>query len=59
MSKQELRTPAGLAILTLVEIKAASEAFDKGEANVYDILDAIVAAIEAYHAAEQRRRKAA
>jgi hypothetical protein len=48
-----------LAILTLVEIKAASEAFDKGEANVYDILDAIVAAIEAYHAAEQRRRKAA
>jgi hypothetical protein len=47
------------AILTLAEIKAASEAFDKGEVNAYDTLDAIVAAIEAYHAAEQRRRKAA
>lgn len=47
------------AVLALAEVKAANEAFDKGEVNVYDTLDAIVAAIEAYQLAEQRRRKAA
>lgn len=34
------------AILTLAEIKAAVEAFDRGESNVFDALDAIVIAIK-------------
>jgi len=47
------------AIHTMAEIKAATEAFDRGETNVFDALDAVVVAIEAYRAAEQSRRKAA
>ena len=59
MSKQELRTPAGVAILTLAEIKAATESFDAGQANVFDALDAIMFAIEAYRCATGVRRDAA
>jgi hypothetical protein len=59
MSKQELRTPAGLAILTLAEIKAATESFDAGQANVFAALDAIMFAIEAYRCATGVRRDAA
>jgi hypothetical protein len=59
MSKQELRTPAGLAILTLAEIKAATESFDAGQANVFDALDAIMFAIEAYRCATGVHRDAA
>ena len=47
------------AILTMAEIKATTEAFDRGETNVLDALDAIVLAIEAYRAAERPRRKVA
>ena len=39
------------AILTLAEIKTAVEAFDRGESNVFDALDVIVVAVEAYRAA--------
>jgi hypothetical protein len=59
MSEQELRTPAGLAILTLAEIKAATESFDDGQANVFDALDAIAFAVEAYRRATGVRRDAA
>jgi hypothetical protein len=59
MSKQELRTPAGLAILTLAEINAATESFDAGQANVFDALDAIMFAIEAYRCATGVRPDAA
>lgn len=38
------------AILTLAEIKAAVEAFDRGDANVFDALDAILVAVEAHQA---------
>lgn len=38
-------------ILTLAEIKAALEAFDRGETNAFDVLDAIVVVVEAYRAA--------
>ena len=38
------------AILTLTEIKAATEAFDRGESNVFDVLDAVIVAVEAYQA---------
>jgi hypothetical protein len=38
-------------ILTLAEIKAALQAFDRGEINAFDVLDAIVVEVEAYRAA--------
>ena len=49
------------AILTLAEIKAASEAFDRGETNAFDVLDAIIVAVEAYRAASrpEKSREAA
>jgi hypothetical protein len=39
------------AILTLAEIKAAIEAFDRGDANVCDALGAIILVVEDYQAA--------
>ncbi|MEI6239207.1 MAG: hypothetical protein WCR51_02345 [Planctomycetia bacterium] len=47
------------AILVLAEIKAAVETFDRGEANAFDAVDAIIVVVEAYQAAAQSRRKAA
>jgi hypothetical protein len=47
------------AILTLAEIKAATEAFDRGESNVLDTLDAIIAAVEGYQHAVASRSDAA
>ena len=47
------------AILTLAEIKTAVAAFDRGEINVIDALDAIVVAVGSYQAAAQSRREAA
>lgn len=40
--------PSVFAILTLAEVKAATDAFDRGENNVFDTLDTIVVAVEAY-----------
>jgi hypothetical protein len=45
--------PCG-TILTLAEIKAAVETFDRGETNVFDALDAIIVAVEAHQAAMAR-----
>ena len=45
MTDNEQRTPAVLAILTLSEIKAAADRFDRGAVNVFEALDAIVEAI--------------
>jgi hypothetical protein len=42
---------AKTAILTLAEIKAATDAFDRGDINVFDALDEIRMAVEAYRAA--------
>jgi hypothetical protein len=50
---------AGNAILTIVEVKAAVEAFEHGEINVHQTLKAIAAACAAYEGAVPRRRKAA
>ena len=65
--KKPISVPfATTAILTLAEIKAAVEAFDQGDTNVFDALDAIIVAVEAHQAAmahggrrEPRRRDAA
>ena len=46
---------AGAAICTIAEIKAAVEAFDRGEANVFDALDTIAVAVEACRAATAKK----
>jgi len=43
-------TFARSAILTIAAIKDAIEAFDRGESNAFDVLDAIVVALEAREA---------
>ena len=50
---------ARIAILAMAEIKAAAEAFDRGDTNLFDALDAIVVAIEDYQAKVRLRREAA
>ena len=47
------------AVLLMAEIKAATDAFDRGDTNVFDALDAIRVAIEAYAQSEAGRREAA
>jgi hypothetical protein len=61
MSSQNSHELAAMAILTLAEIKSVAEAFDGGEVNLFDALDAVGAAVEAYQveAQQQARRKAA
>lgn len=51
MKKPTTIPQAKRAILTTAEIKAALEAFDRGESNVFDALDAIIVEVEAYRAA--------
>ena len=60
--KKSVSVPfATTAILTFADIKAAVEAFDRGDTNVFDALDVIVVAVEAYRAAtvEKLSRKRA
>lgn len=59
MSTHKRRPPAPSAILVLAEIKAAVEAFDRGETNAFDAIDAILVSAEAYRAAAKRRPAAA
>jgi len=47
------------AVLVMAEIKAATDDFGRGDTNVFDALDAIRVAIEAYAESEAGRRKAA
>ncbi len=51
MTKPTTIPYAKRAILTIAEIKATLEAFDRGESNVFDALDAIIVDVEAYRAA--------
>lgn len=50
------RTPAAIAILALAEIRAATEVFDRGEANVFDALAAVTVSVESYRVAIRRLR---
>jgi len=46
------------AILTIAEIKAAADAFDRGDTNLSDALDSIIVAVEAYrHASRPEPRR--
>lgn len=47
------------AIFLLAEIKAAVEAFDRGEKNAFDVVDAVTYAVDVYSAAVKEPRKAA
>jgi len=51
MKKTDAISRAKAVVLTLSEIKAAVEAFDRGKTNAFDALDAIVVEVEAYRAA--------
>ena len=51
MKKTDTISRVKAAILTLAEIKAAVQAFDRGETNAFDALDSIVVEVEAYRAA--------
>ena len=54
MKKPEAIPYAKAAVITLAEIKAAVERFDRGDSNVFDALDAIIVAVEAHQAAMAR-----
>ena len=59
MASKNRQTQSALAILMLAEIKSAMSAFDRGESNVFDAVDVIIVAVEAYQKAMQSRREAA
>jgi hypothetical protein len=61
MTHHEHRAPAALAIFTLTAIKAATDAFESGDINVCDALDAIIEAIDDFRAgaADHSRHDAA
>jgi hypothetical protein len=61
MTSEKLRAPSPLAILTLADITSATDAFNRGEINVFDALDSIITAIAAYQATSlpEGRRHAA
>lgn len=48
------RSNPAAAILTLVDIKSAIDAFDRGDTNVFDVLDSIAVLLEAHRAAARR-----
>ncbi len=59
MTNKTFATLAKRAVLAMAEIKAATDAFDRGDTNVFDALDAIRVAVEACAESEAGRREAA
>ena len=59
MTKKVFRKPSTPAILAMAHVQAAADGFNSGETNLFDALDAIIVAIEAYRAATQSRLEAA
>ena len=61
MKKATAIPPSVTAVLMLAEIKCAMDAFDRGDTNVFEAIDSIAIAVEAYRAAanktERRSRK--
>lgn len=62
MKKPDALESARLAVLAMAEIKAATDAFDRGEVNVHDAVEAVAAAVDACREAvvegqRHRRRK--
>lgn len=61
MSNHEHLAPTSRALFALAEIKTAAEAFDSGDSNVFDTIDAIAMALEYFRATtvDRGRREAA
>ena len=59
MTRTNPQPRAAVAIVTLAVIKSEAEAFDRGEKNAFDALDAIIVAVEDYQATVRIRREAA
>ena len=59
MTRTNPQPRAAVAIVTLAVIKSEAEAFDRGETNAFDALDAIIMAVEDYQATVRIRREAA
>jgi hypothetical protein len=61
MTDQQHCTPAALAIFTMAAIKTATDAFESGDSNVGDALNAIIEAIDDFRTAaiDRSRREAA
>ena len=59
MVPNETVSLATSAIMTIVEINAAVEAFERGEISVFDALAAVGTAWEAYEGGVPARRQAA
>jgi hypothetical protein len=59
MTNKNFAKLAKRAVLVMAEIKAATDAFDRGDTNVFDALDAIRVAVEAYAESEAGTREAA
>jgi len=57
MTKSDPVSIASTTILTLADIKAAVDAFERGESNAFDTLDAIRLAVEAHQAAVPARSR--
>ena len=59
MVPNEIISLATCAIMTMAEVKAAVEAFERGETSVFDALAAVGTAWEAYEGGVPARRQAA
>lgn len=59
MPQKNFEKLAEQAVLMIAEIKAATDAFDRGDTNVFDALDAIRVAVESYAKDEDGKREAA
>lgn len=58
MKTPKLHRPARAAILTLAEIKAAVADFDRGDVNVFQALEAVLAALGAGEPVVRPRERA-
>ena len=59
MTQKNFEKLAEQAVLMIAEIKAATDAFDRGDTNVFDALDAIKVVVESYAKDEDGKREAA
>lgn len=58
MSSEQTFPLPPVAVVVLAEIKAAVEAFDRGDENAHDVVAAVCAVVESYREAVMPRRKA-
>lgn len=56
MKTSKTASLAMIAVHAMAEIAAAKAAFDRGETNLFDALDAIVVSADAYRAAMLHKR---